>query len=279
MRERMRERLRIGEVAKLVGVTLKTVRHYEKVGLLEAPERSEAGYRLYSADDLLRLHRIKRLRSLGLSLKQVRDVLGEPGSGSELRVVLEALLGEIEGQIGMLQERRDRLRELLSKEDPEAPEETPRAFELAERVLGEGYLKNLDPALLEQERRLRAILESLEWPEGYVEDFMSIQESFLRYYAEHPEEYRTVLALTERIAALAELPEDSPEVERLVEDYVRYAQTSSLPEEVRRGLDWTAEPMGSVFFELMTASTSAAQRRFFEPCQQRLPVPEKGDAG
>ena len=89
----MRELLRIGEVAKLLGVTPKTVRHYEKVGLLRQPERSEAGYRLYRADDLLRLHRIKRLRSLGLSLAQVKDVLGEPGSGNELRGVLEALLG------------------------------------------------------------------------------------------------------------------------------------------------------------------------------------------
>ena len=68
----MRERLRIGEVAKLLGVTPKTLRHYEKVGLLRQPERTEAGYCLFCADDLLRLHRIKRLRSLGLSLAQVK---------------------------------------------------------------------------------------------------------------------------------------------------------------------------------------------------------------
>jgi DNA-binding transcriptional MerR regulator len=49
--------LRIGEVARLVGVTTKTGRHYEKVGLLGEPERSEAGFRLYTADDLLRLQR------------------------------------------------------------------------------------------------------------------------------------------------------------------------------------------------------------------------------
>ena len=71
---------------------------------------------------------------------------------------------------------------------------------------------------------------------------MSIQESFLRHYADHPEELRVVLALSERMAALAELPEESPEVERLVEDFVHFAQTSSLPEEVRRGPDWNTEP-------------------------------------
>ena len=74
----MRGRLRISEVAKLLGVTPKTVRHYEEVGLRQQPERSEAGYRPYCADDLLRLHRIKWLRSLGLPLMQVKGVLGEP---------------------------------------------------------------------------------------------------------------------------------------------------------------------------------------------------------
>ena len=275
----MRELLRIGEVAKLLGVTPKTVRHYEKVGLLQQPERSEAGYRLYCADDLLRLHRIKRLRSLGLSLAQVKAVLGEPGSGNELRGVLEALLGEIEGEIRTLQGRRNRLREMLSKEDPEAPEKAPRTFELAEKYMKENHFKNLSPTALEQEKRLGAMLESLRWPEGYMEDFMSIQESFLRHYAEHPEEYRMVLALSERFASLAELPEESPEVERLVEDYVSYAETSSLPEEVRRGPEWATEPMGSVFFEVMAAGVSPAQRRFFELCQERLPFVEEGDTG
>ena len=193
--------------------------------------------------------------------------------------MLEALLGEIVRQIGSLEARRDRLRELLSKEDLEAPDETPRAFEVAEKYLGEDPFKNFSPAALEQEKRFGAMLESLEWPEGYMEDFMSIQESFLRHYADHPEELRVVLALSERMAALAELPEESPQVERLVEDFVHFAQTSSLPEEVRRGPDWTAEPMGSVFFELMTPSTSPAQRRFVELCQERLPVPEEKDAG
>jgi hypothetical protein len=60
----LRERLRIGEVAGLVGVTTKTVRYFEKIGRLQRPERSESGYRLYAADELLEVHRIKRLRSL-----------------------------------------------------------------------------------------------------------------------------------------------------------------------------------------------------------------------
>ena len=80
----MRERLRIGEAARLVGVTPKTVRHYEKIGLLPAAERSESGYRLYAANDLLRLNRVKRLRSLGLSLPAGMMAAVGPGASSLL---------------------------------------------------------------------------------------------------------------------------------------------------------------------------------------------------
>ena len=59
--------LTIGELARLAGVTPKAIRHYHKVGLLREPERSEAGYRLYGAEDLLRLGRVRRLAGLGLS--------------------------------------------------------------------------------------------------------------------------------------------------------------------------------------------------------------------
>ncbi len=84
----MRGRLRIGELARLVGVTPKTVRHYEKIGLLPEAERSESGYRLYSGSDLLRLNRVKRLRSLGLTLRQVRSVLGEGDGELSLKTTL-----------------------------------------------------------------------------------------------------------------------------------------------------------------------------------------------
>ena len=51
----MRELLQIGEVAKLIGVSPKTIRYYHEIGLLAEPKRTEGGYRLYMAQDLLRL--------------------------------------------------------------------------------------------------------------------------------------------------------------------------------------------------------------------------------
>ncbi len=255
-------------------MTTKTVRHYEKVGLLGEPERTEAGYRLYAADDLLRLHRIKRLRSLGLSLDRIKGVLGEPGSGTGLREVLIALLTEVEGQLGALEQRRDRLRDLLAREDPEAPEGEPRAMKLAEEYLGE-HLKEASPSLIEQERRMWATIEAFEWPEEYA----NVQESLVRYYAQNPDEYRTALALEERLVLLADLPEGSPEVEALVEDYVRYVETSPLTEGFRQGPGPTPAALGGVFLELMTSGMSPAQRRFFGLFGGRLSAAEKGEAG
>lgn len=103
--------------------TKKTIRHYEKVRLLGAPQRSEAGYRLYAAaDDLLRLQRVRRLQSLGLSLDRIKGGLGEPGADAGLLEVLEALLVEVEGQLAPPEERQERIRETLDREDPELPE-------------------------------------------------------------------------------------------------------------------------------------------------------------
>ena len=75
----MREGFRIGEATRLVGVTAKALRHYEKVGLLKEAERSESGYRLCSANGLLCPQRVKKLQSLGRSLRQVGSALGDEG--------------------------------------------------------------------------------------------------------------------------------------------------------------------------------------------------------
>ena len=163
----MRERLRIGEVARLVSVTTKTVRHYEKVGLLQQTDRSDAGYRLYTADDLLRVHRIKQLRSLGLPLQRIKEVLGGSGSGEDLRGVLEAVAWGCREETRGSRRTPDRLKEMLSRDDLEDPDYPPQAFKLAEEHLGD-LLKYVSPSVLQQEKRLWATIESLDWPASYV---------------------------------------------------------------------------------------------------------------
>ncbi len=71
----MDEHLSIGELAKKSGVKVVTIRYYEQIGLLAAPERTEGNYRTYNREHASRLSFIRRCRDLGFPLDQVRDLL------------------------------------------------------------------------------------------------------------------------------------------------------------------------------------------------------------
>jgi DNA-binding transcriptional MerR regulator len=65
----------IGEVADLIGLSIRTIRHYEEVGVVVPADRSAAGYRLYSDRDIVRLRRVMGMKPLGFSLEEIREVL------------------------------------------------------------------------------------------------------------------------------------------------------------------------------------------------------------
>ena len=69
----------VKQVARLTGLTIRTLHHYDSIGLLVPTARSAAGYRLYDDDDLLRLQQILIGRELGLSLEAIRRSLDDPG--------------------------------------------------------------------------------------------------------------------------------------------------------------------------------------------------------
>lgn len=69
----------IGKLASATGVSIETIRYYERAGLLAAPQRTAANYRTYGADDVARLRFVRRTRDLGFSLDQVRALLSISG--------------------------------------------------------------------------------------------------------------------------------------------------------------------------------------------------------
>jgi len=73
------EALKVGELARRTGLTVRTLHHYDEIGLLKPSLHTEAGYRLYTADDIARLQQVLSLRQLGFSLDEVRDCLDRPG--------------------------------------------------------------------------------------------------------------------------------------------------------------------------------------------------------
>ncbi|GAA2757853.1 MerR family transcriptional regulator [Actinopolymorpha rutila] len=106
--------MRIGELATLVGVSTRTVRHYHHQGLLPEPERLANGYREYRLRDAVVLARVRRLTELGLSLDEIRDVLADE-RGRDLREVLAELDADLARQQEAIGARRARLAVLLAQ--------------------------------------------------------------------------------------------------------------------------------------------------------------------
>ncbi|WP_250291894.1 HEAT repeat domain-containing protein [Streptomyces atroolivaceus] len=92
----------IGDVARRSGVSARMLRHYDSLGLVSPTGRTDAGYREYSGEDIRRIFHIESLRSLGLSLRDVRRALEEPGFtpselvGDLIRQTRERIAGETE---------------------------------------------------------------------------------------------------------------------------------------------------------------------------------------
>jgi DNA-binding transcriptional MerR regulator len=102
MERAMRKGYQVGEVAGLTGVSVRTLHHYDRIGLLRPQQRTAAGYRLYGEQELLRLQQILTLRYLGFSLKRIGELLDRPNFdlAASLRVqerVLRERMAELEG--------------------------------------------------------------------------------------------------------------------------------------------------------------------------------------
>lgn len=105
-------KLRIGELARHSGVTVRTLRHYDQIGLLRPGERTDGDHRLYSEAEVRTLHQIQTLRTLGLSLDQIRGALHGPAH--DPAAVLAAHIRLLEERL----EREQTLLERLRRLDP-----------------------------------------------------------------------------------------------------------------------------------------------------------------
>lgn len=110
--------MQIGELAEKTGLSLRTIRHYDEEGLLNPSARSSGGFRLYSADDLDRLMVIRRMKPLGFSIDEMRELLaviqGLSGRSRSVRERAELRL-RLTGFSVTATERRDHLRTQLDR--------------------------------------------------------------------------------------------------------------------------------------------------------------------
>src|SRR5215210_1136160 len=104
---------KIGELARRTGLTVRTLHHYDAIGLLSPMERSGGGHRVYGEGDVQRLYRIVSLRSLGFPLEAIAAALD--GEGFDARAAVEDHLARLEDQMEQQRRLRVSVRHLLER--------------------------------------------------------------------------------------------------------------------------------------------------------------------
>ncbi|MDR1152679.1 MAG: MerR family transcriptional regulator [Bifidobacteriaceae bacterium] len=132
----------IKQIADLVGMTPRTLRHYESMGLLPEPERTYGNYRVYWTGYIVTLLRIKRLTSVGFSLTEVKEILEDPGSAASIGALKERDR-RLKAHIDEVRAQRQMIREMLRSGG--ALDVNPRFAALLER------LRNIAPSADEAE--------------------------------------------------------------------------------------------------------------------------------
>lgn len=158
----------VGELAKLTGVTVRTLHHYDEIGLVRPSKRSAAGYRLYAERDVLRLHQVLLFRELGLALTDIPALLERADSAADLlrqhREVLVTKRARLDAMLAAVDAR-------LSQLDV-APQPSEGTIMTNEQV--QSLFNGFDPEQYEQEAQARwgdtdAYRESARRTKGYTQ--------------------------------------------------------------------------------------------------------------
>lgn len=108
--------MNIGEAARISGVNAKLIRHYEDIGIVPKASRNEAGYRTYTESDVHILSFVKRSRSLGFSMKEIKKLVSlwrnKSRASAEVKVMATKHISEMESKILALQDMVKTLKHL-----------------------------------------------------------------------------------------------------------------------------------------------------------------------
>ncbi len=137
-----------GEMAKLCGVSVRTVQYYDKRGILMPDELSEGGRRIYSEDDLHKLRIICFLRSIGMSVGSIGKILQEEETKYIIALLLEQQEQLLIGEINERQEQLDTLRELYRSVKRDKDFSIKSIGDIAYQVKSKNELKKLRAKLL-----------------------------------------------------------------------------------------------------------------------------------
>jgi DNA-binding transcriptional MerR regulator len=191
----------VGELARLTGVTVRALHHYDEIGLVRATRRTPSGYRLYDDPDVLRLHQVLLYRELGLPLEEIAAAIDEDGGQEELlrrhRDVLVTRRARLDAMLAALDARLV----ALEKGTKMSPEEVKSLFD------------GFDPSQYEEEVQQR-------W--GHTDAYKESARRTKQYGKADWDRYkREAQAIGERIVERlrAGAPPDDPALQAAVEDH------------------------------------------------------------
>ncbi|PKQ18521.1 MAG: heavy metal-responsive transcriptional regulator [Actinobacteria bacterium HGW-Actinobacteria-8] len=137
--------MRIGELAQQTGLTTKTLRYYEQIGLMQEPDRHANGYRDYGDDAIERLRFIRDSQAAGLTLAETGEILGMKAAGestcAHTRDLLARHLADVDAQIDRLLATRTELRAMAERAatmNPESCNDPARCQVIEAKAAGEG---------------------------------------------------------------------------------------------------------------------------------------------
>jgi DNA-binding transcriptional MerR regulator len=210
----------VGQLAKMAGVSVRTLHHYDQIGLLTPSARTAVGYRLYEEQDLLRLQQILFFKELDFPLSAIRASLDDPAFDQ-----VEAL----KSHRRLLQERAERLTRLLITVDKTIQRLTKEdtAMELTDEELYEGFTKEQIERYT-REARERFGSEQVQASEQRLRKLPKAQWAALKAETD---------AVTRLIATVADQAPDASEVQALMaRHHALIEQFYPAPAEVYRGL-------------------------------------------
>lgn len=173
-------------MAERTGLTRRTLRHYDELGLLVPAERSWSNYRLYSSEDLLRLLQIQNLKALGLSLAEIADVLADPSL--DAASALAGHLAHLEARIAAEQRLAGRLRRLAEADEP-SWDDVLDAIALSQLQTHGDPMVRLRAALTPSARATDELVESL-----LTESDPAVRETLIWALAQRPDGAAATLA-------------------------------------------------------------------------------------
>jgi DNA-binding transcriptional MerR regulator len=268
--------MRIGELAGLVGISTRAIRHYHRVGLLAEPARKANGYREYSLRDAVELARVRRLTELGLSLDEAGDALAGD-AGRDLVEIPRELDADLARQEADLRQRRARLAELLRQAEAgdQPSEQAPVSPELAGPF---GRMAHVaaerpgpEPAMVAKDRDLMALLETAGPALGTGDRGTGWLAVLTRTLNSDPGAVERAYAVYARLDELADSPADDSRVEATARAIV-----AAIPEPARQAIrfpdgDLEETGFGTAFYADFAPAQAAAIRRAIDLMKESTP--------